>query len=222
MRILLVEDEKPVAKGIQQALTLQGFSVEWVARASDAAAALALPVAFDVIVLDIGLPDRSGFDVLREYRAAGGEVPVLILTARHAVQDRVAGLNAGADDYIGKPFDIKELAARLRALHRRAAGRVQETLQYRNLHFDPLAHEVTIDDVCIALSRRESMLLHVLLENPGRIVSAERIHDQLYRWDEPIESNALAVHVHNLRRKLGRDVIETVRGVGYRVPRAAA
>lgn len=198
---------------------MQGFSVEWVDRAATAANALAGPNSFDVIVLDIGLPDGSGFDVLREYRHKGGQLPVLILTARYAVQERVAGLNAGADDYMGKPFDINELGARLRALHRRAAGRARETLHHGKLQFDPLAHEVTIDGVCVALSRRESMLLQMLLENAGRIVPIERIHDQLYRWDEPIESNALAVHIHHLRRKLGRDVIETVRGVGYRIPR---
>lgn len=222
MRLLLIEDDPSVAEGILKGLGLQGFSVEWVDRAAKAESVLATATSFDVIALDIGLPDGSGFDVLRDYRRKGGQLPVLILTASFAVQERVAGLNAGADDYLGKPFDIHELGARLRALHRRAAGRARETLQHGNLEFDPLAHEVTVDGVCIALSRRESVLLQLLLENAGRIVPAERIHDQLYRWDEPIESNALAVHIHHLRRKLGEEVIETVRGVGYRIPKAVS
>lgn len=204
MHVLLIEDDPLLGEGIQTGLRLQGATVDWIRDGLRAEAALAAD-AHDVVILDLALPGRHGLDLLRAYRADGRETPVLILTAFDAIDERVAGLDAGADDYLTKPFDLRELGARLRALHP------------RRIAFDPATLEATVDRRTVRLPRREALLLQLLLENPGQIVTQARIHDRLYGWDDAVESNAPAVHIHNLRRKLGRDVIETVRGVGYRI-----
>ncbi|KAB7623414.1 response regulator [Alkalilimnicola sp. S0819] len=221
MHVLLIEDDPLVGEGIQVGLRLQGVTVDWLDDGRQAAAILPRS-EHDVVILDLALPGRSGLQLLQDLRDAGRTTPVLILTAFDAVEERVAGLDAGADDYLAKPFDLKELAARLRALSRRRQGRASARLQHGRLSFDPATLEARLDDEAVPLPRREAVLLQLLLENRGQIVSLERIHDQLYGWNEGVESNAPAVHIHNLRRKLGKDLIETVRGVGYRIPRSAS
>jgi len=216
MHVLLIEDDPLLGEGIQTGLRLQGATVDWIRDGLRAEAALAAD-AHDVVILDLALPGRHGLDLLRAYRADGRETPVLILTAFDAIDERVAGLDAGADDYLTKPFDLRELGARLRALHRRRSGRASPILRRGRIAFDPATLEATVDGRTVRLPRREALLLQLLLENPGQIVTQARIHDRLYGWDDAVESNAPAVHIHNLRRKLGRDVIETVRGVGYRI-----
>lgn len=216
MYVLLIEDDALVGEGIQVGLRLQGVTVDWVADGLSGAAALQDGI-HDVVILDLALPGRGGLDLLQDFRAAGGRTPILILTAFDEVQERVAGLDAGADDYLPKPFDLQELAARLRALHRRRRGQARNLLSHGALTFDPSTLEAFIDGESVPLPRREAVLLQLLLENQGQIVTLERIHDQLYGWSESVESNAPAVHIHNLRRKLGRELIETVRGVGYRI-----
>lgn len=221
MHVLLIEDDALVGEGIQVGLRLQGVTVDWIRDGRQATGVL--PESdHDVVILDLALPGRSGLDLLRELRSAGRTTPVLILTAFDAVEDRVAGLDAGADDYLPKPFDLQELGARLRALSRRRQGRANALLRHGNLQFDPASLEATVAGKIVSLPRREAMLLQLLLDNRGQVVSLERIHDQLYGWDEGVESNAPAVHVHNLRRKLGKELIETVRGVGYRIARESA
>lgn len=217
MHVLLIEDDPYIGGGASEALRLKGYSVDWLADGEEAAAAL-VQGTFDVVVLDLALPRRSGWQLLEELRGAGNTVPVLILTAFDDPEDRVRGLDLGADDYLTKPFDLEELAARLRALHRRALGRADAVLRYGELALDPARQSVTLSGEPVELSRREFALLQLLAEEPGRVVPAERILDRLYGWSEGVESNAIAVHVHNLRRKLGAKLIETVRGVGYRVP----
>jgi len=218
MNVLLIEDDPLVGEGIQVGLHLKGMTVDWLQTGTEGASALAHP-GFDALVLDLALPDDSGLEVLRRYRSNGGHLPVLILTAYDAVEDRVSGLDAGADDYLVKPFDLDELAARLRALQRRAQGRTSNVIGHGRLIFDPVNLQATLDGEPVSLSRREAGLLQLLLENRGRVVSTDRIQDRLYGWSEGVESNAATVHIHNLRRKLGRELIETVRGVGYRIPR---
>jgi two-component system response regulator QseB len=170
------------------------------------------------VLLDLGLPRRNGLDLLRDARRRGLDVPVLVLTAQDAVEDRVAGLDAGADDYLVKPFDLDELAARMRAVQRRRAGRASAVIEHGRLRLDPAAHEVRLDGQPVALSAREFALLAALLEHPGRPLSRARLEERLYGWTEQVESNAVEVHVHALRKKLGPDVIRTLRGVGYVVP----
>jgi two-component system, OmpR family, response regulator QseB len=217
MNVLLIEDDPLVGEGIRVGLSLKGMTVDWVQSGADGARALAHS-GFDAAILDLALPRRSGLELLREHRGSGGDLPVLVLTAFDAVDERVAGLDAGADDYMTKPFDLEELAARLRALQRRIHGRASNAIRHGGLCFDTRNLMVTVDGEPVALSRREAVLLQLLLENRGRVVSNERIQDRLYGWSEGVESNAAAVHIHNLRRKLGRALIETVRGLGYRVP----
>jgi len=218
MRILLIEDDPLVGEGVQLGLKLQGMTVDWVDRGDLARQALHR-AEHDAVILDLGLPDGDGLELLAGFRRGGGQLPVLILTARDAVDDRVTGLDAGADDYLVKPFDLQELGARLRALHRRPPSCVDSVLRHGPLRFDPATLLATVGDGGpVALPRREAMLLQLLLEQAGRVVTTESIHRRLYSWDEPVESNALAVHVHNLRRKLGRELIQTVRGVGYCMP----
>jgi two-component system response regulator QseB len=218
MRILLVEDDTMLGEGVQRGLRQQGHAVDWVrdGRAADLAVA---GEPYDLVLLDLGLPLKGGLDVLRDLRRRGRHVPVLILTAQDAVGDRVAGLDAGADDYLVKPFDLDELAARVRALHRRSIGRAQPVLVHDRLTLDPAMHEVSLDGTPVALSAREFSLLHALLEHPGRPVSRARLEERLYGWGEEVESNAVEVHVHSLRRKLGAEWIKTLRGVGYVIPK---
>lgn len=216
MRVLVVEDDAVLMNGLQVGLGLLGFTVEAVATCVDASAALhASP--FDAVVLDVMLPDGSGLDVLRELRARRAAVPVLLLTSRDSVPDRIAGLNGGADDYLGKPFDLDEVAARLRALGRRAGGHMTATLRWRDIALEPASMAVKRAGEAIRLSRREFSVLHALMARPGHILSKSQLEERLYGWDEDVESNTIEVHIHNLRAKLGRDVIETVRGVGYRM-----
>ncbi len=219
MRLLLVEDDRMLGEGMRRGLRQQGHAVDWVQDGEEAELALA-GEPYDVVLLDLGLPRKGGMAVLRDLRRRGQRVPVLILTAQDAVPDRVAGLDAGADDYLVKPFDLDELAARVRALQRRSGGRAEPVLVNGRLSLDPAAHEVRLDGAPVALSPREFALLHALLEHPGRPMSRTRLEERLYGWGEQVESNAVEVHVHALRRKLGAEWIKTLRGVGYMVPRS--
>jgi DNA-binding response OmpR family regulator len=216
MRLLLVEDDELLGDGIQAGLTQDGYTVDWVVDGHSALDVLRRE-EFALVVLDINLPYRSGLDVLRCLRKEGGTVPILILTARDTLEDRVEGLDAGADDYLVKPFDLPELLARLRALRRRRAGRPSNTIVHGELVVDPATHGVSLSGKPVLLSRREFALLTALLENRGRVLSKERLEDSLYGWEGEVESNALEVHVHHLRRKLGNELIRTVRGVGYTI-----
>lgn len=215
MRLLVVEDDAVLRSGLTVGLGLHGFTAEGVETCAEARAALAT-TTFDAVVLDIMLPDGSGFDVLRELRGRNDPVPVLLLTARDAVSDRVRGLDDGADDYMGKPFDLDELAARLRALRRRAVGRATATISWQGLVLDPERRTVNEGETAINLSRREFALLLKLVERPGVIHSKPELEAVLYGWQEEVDSNAVEVHIHNLRAKIGRERIETVRGLGYR------
>lgn len=214
MRILLVEDDELLGAGIEDALTRARFVVEWVRTGPLAATALEHG-GFDAVVLDLGLPGIDGIDVLRRARAAGNRIPILILSARDAVAQRIAGLNAGADDYLTKPFDVEELIARVRALQRRLHGAAQNVLEHGHLRLDLGALSVTHEGRAVALQRREFMLLQKLLAAPGQVMTRAQLEESLYGWDGSVESNALDVHVHNLRKKLYPGVIRTVRGIGY-------
>jgi two-component system response regulator QseB len=216
MRLLLVEDDELLGDGVRAGLIQNGYTVDWF---KDGAAALnALQSeTFDVVVLDLGLPKKSGLEVLRELRGGGATTPVLILTARETIEDRVKGLDSGADDYLTKPFDLYELCARLRALQRRSSGRAETEISYRDIKLDPAAHVVTRSGEHISIPRREFSLLQKLLENIGAVISREQLMQTLYGWSEDVDSNALEVHIHNLRKKLGNDVIRTIRGIGYMI-----
>lgn len=216
MRVLLVEDDAPVAAGINTGLALSDFIVDTVTTLEAAQAGL-VTIDYDAVVLDRRLPDGDGLTLLQQWRRAGVTTPVLMLTARDAVASRVEGLQGGADDYLVKPFDLDELTARLQALLRRTAGQVDGALRHGRLAFDPVTRDVTLDGEPVALVRRELMLLEALLRARGRILSADQLKDRLYGIDDEVESNALNVHIYQLRRKLGRYMIETVRGVGYRL-----
>ena len=216
MRLLLAEDDPMIGSAVEQGLRDAGFAVDWV-RDGDAAELALRSDAYALLVLDLGLARQDGLSLLRKMRAAGNDLPVLIVTARGAVSDRVAGLNLGADDYLAKPFDLDELVARIRALLRRHAGRGQPELRLGALVLDPLAREVRLDGVTVALANREFALLEALFENPGAVLTCEQLEDRLYGWGEEIASNAIEVHVHKLRRKLGAAWIRNVRGVGYRL-----
>lgn len=214
MRILLVEDDELLGAGVRDALERARYGVEWVSDGRHALAALRAG-GFDFVVLDLGLPGVDGLEVLRQLRAGGGAMPVLVLTARDAAAQRVAGLDAGADDYLGKPFDVEELLARVRALQRRGRGAAVNVIAHGPLRLDPAALSVTCEGRAVALQRREFMLLQKLLESPGQVLSRAQLEESVYGWDGGVESNSLDVHIHRLRRKLYPDVIRTVRGVGY-------
>jgi two-component system response regulator QseB len=217
MRILVVEDDEVLADGLRVGLRLAGFTPDHVSGIEDARAALET-APYAAMVLDLMLPDGSGLTLLKDLRRQGAQVPVLVLTARDQTRERIAGLDAGADDYMGKPFDLDELAARLRVLIRRGQGRSAQWIEYGALRLDPSGRRAQLAEVPLNLSRREFALLQALVEWPGRILSKRDLEDRLYGWDDEIESNAVEVHVHHLRAKLGRSFIETVRGIGYRVP----
>jgi DNA-binding response OmpR family regulator len=219
MRVLVIEDDDLVASGIVAGLRLSGITADHAATASSAETFLRTST-FDIVVLDLGLPDADGLDLLRRLRGGGLHLPVLVLTARDAVQDKVAGLRGGADDYLVKPFDLAELVARLHALQRRAAGRSVALIEHGPLQFDPESLEVSLHGRAVDLSRRELSLLQALLCSGKRILSAEQVKDSLYGMDESVESNAINVHIHHLRRKLGSNIVETVRGLGYRLGEA--
>lgn len=220
MRLLLVEDDPMIGESVRQGLRQDGFTVDWARDGKDAELALeAEPYA--LVLLDLGLPGKSGLDLLERLRRRGDGIPVLIMTARDTVADRVRGLDTGADDYLVKPFDLEEMSARIRALLRRRAGRSQPGIAYGALTLDPATHEVTLRGKPLLLSAREFALLRALLEKPGAVLSRARLEEILYGWDEEVESNAVEVHIHNMRKKLGVDAIRNVRGVGYMVAKVS-
>ena len=216
MRLLLVEDDAMIGEAIRTGLKRDGFAVDWVYDGESADRVLRTE-AFDLALLDLGLPRKDGLQVLQALRARHQGLPVLIITARDAVSDRIQGLDAGADDYLVKPFDLDELAARIRALLRRKSGRPEPRIEHLGVVLDPATHAVTREGRDIDLSPKEFALLQLLLERPGTIHSRAQIEERLYGWGEEVESNAVEVHIHGLRRKLGADFILNVRGVGYRV-----
>ena len=218
MRILLIEDDALLGDGVKAGLEQAGFSVDWVQDGVAGELALAA-TPYTALVLDLGLPRLSGLELLQRIRSKGSKIPVLILTARDAVEDRVRGLDSGADDYAVKPFDLHELAARLRALIRRSAGEPAPRLCLSRVELDPAARLATYAGKSLDLSAREFALLHELMLNAGRVLSREQLSERLYAWGEEIESNAIDVHIHHLRRKLAPALIRTVRGVGYVMPR---
>lgn len=214
MRLLLVEDDELLGDAVKVGLTQFGYIVDWLKDGEMARSALRSE-AFELIILDLGLPKLSGMAFLQSIRNEGNVTPVIILTARDSVEDRVKGLDNGADDYIVKPFDLNELSARVRALVRRSQGRADTILQYRNVQLDPAAHSVYVDNVVVNVPRREFALLQKLLENNGQVLSRDQLMQSIYSWDEDVDSNALEVHIHNLRKKLNANFIRTIRGVGY-------
>lgn len=217
MRLLLVEDDPMIGASVQSGLRQEGYSVDWVRDGAAAELAIGNGV-YELILLDLGLPRKGGLELLASLRKNGLTVPVLVITARDSVADRVRGLDAGADDYLVKPFDLDELSARIRALMRRQGGRATPVIEHGPLALNPATHEVTLDGLPIKLSAREFSLLHALLEQPGVPLSRAQLEERIYGWEEEIESNAVEVYIHSLRRKLGAEWIRNVRGVGYRVP----
>jgi two-component system, OmpR family, response regulator QseB len=218
MRVLLVEDDRMIAQGLQTALRQDGHVVDWVGDGRAAAEALHSS-RFDLVLLDLGLPERDGLTVLRELRRRNDATPVIILTARDDRQDRIDGLDAGADDYIVKPFDLDEVAARMRSVLRRASGRGDPCIRSGAICLNPATHVVERDGVPVQLSAHEYAVLEALLQRPGAILSRAQLEDRLYGWDAQVESNAVEVYIHSLRRKLGSEAIRTLRGVGYFVPK---
>jgi two-component system, OmpR family, response regulator QseB len=217
MKILLVEDDRMIGWSLRRGLTDEGFVVDWLDD-GDAAAVICAEQSYDAAILDLGLPGRDGLKVLAELRHQGNSLPVVILTAREAVADRIKGLNAGADDYLCKPFDFDELVARLRAVMRRRAGVVSAVLEYRGLSLNPTTRQVAQQGRQIALSAKEFSLLEALLQRPGIVLTREQLRDRLYGWDGDVGSNTVEVFIHSLRRKIGYEYIENVRSVGYRMP----
>lgn len=220
MRILLIEDDKLLGDGIQVGLSQAGFAVDWVQDGAAGEVALKTET-YAAVVLDLGLPKLSGMDLLRGLRAVGNAVPVLILTALDTIDDRVKGLDAGADDYLVKPFDLNELAARLRALTRRQRGEAAPLLQIGELQLDPSGHRVQFRGQPVEMSAREFAVLQEFMSNAGRVLSREQLEQRLYAWGDEVESNAIEVHIHHLRRKLAPELIRTIRGVGYLMPKAS-
>ena len=218
MRVLIVKDDPLLGDALAAGLKQRGFQADWVQDGRDGQAAIRVE-PFAAVVLDLGLPGLGGIELLRGERARGNKVPVLILTARDAVQDRIAGLDSGADDYVVKPTDLDELAARLRALVRRSKGEPAPVLQIGQVVLDPAARMVTLDGQAMDLPPREFTLLQELMLNAGRVLSREQLEERMYRWGDEVESNAVEVHVHHLRRKLGAQIVKTIRGVGYMMPR---
>jgi len=223
MRLLLVEDDRMIGESLRNALRGCGYAVDWVRDGRAADGTLATE-RFDLVLLDLGLPQRDGMDVLQALRARGDRTPVVVLTARDSLASRVRGLDAGADDYLVKPFELDELLARMRAVLRRHSGRAEPAIEVGGVSLDPATRTVSRDGVPLALSAREYAVLEALMLRPGAILSRAQLEDRLYGWGEELESNAISVYVHQLRRKLGEGFIHTVRGVGYYVgaPRAAA
>ncbi len=214
MRFLLVEDDPMIGDTLRAALRMEGHAVDWVRDAAAAQSTLASE-RFDLVLLDLGLPQGNGLDVLRAARGRGDATPVIVLTARDGPGDRVAGLDAGADDYLVKPFELDELGARIRAVLRRQAGRAAPVLSHAGVTLDPATRQVTRDGQPVLLSAREYAVLELLMQRPGAVLSRAQIEDRLYGWGEEIESNAVSVYVHQLRKKLGADYIRSMRGVGY-------
>jgi two-component system response regulator QseB len=218
MRLLLVEDDSMIGAAAQQGLRGEGHTVDWARDGREAEGAIRA-AEYDLVLLDLGLPHRDGLSLLRQWRQKGREVPVLIVTARDAVTDRIAGLDAGADDYLVKPFDLDELSARIRAVMRRKAGRVDSTLKVGDLEIDAAAKRVQWKGQEVALSAREFALLEALANRPGAFLTRSQLEERLYGWDDEISSNAVEVHIHALRRKLDPSLIRTARGLGYTLAR---
>jgi two-component system response regulator QseB len=218
MRLLLVEDDPMIGDSVRKGLRQDGFTVDWVQDGRSAETALGDHV-HELVLLDLGLPGKGGIEVLRTLRGKGNPVPVLILTARDAVADRVAGLNAGADDYLVKPFDLDELVARIHALLRRQAGRADAVVRHGALVLNPVSHQASFNDEPLNLSAREFALLQALLDRPGAVFSVSQLEDKIYGWDDEVGSNTIEVYVHALRKKLGTGFIKNVRGVGYMIPK---
>jgi two-component system response regulator QseB len=216
MRLLLIEDDPMIGRAVQSGLSRAGFTVDWVTDGRSGEVALGNAV-YDTVVLDLGLPRIDGLSLLQQLRARQDTVPVLIISARDAVPDRIAGLNAGADDYLLKPFDLDELIARVRALLRRQAGAASSVMSAGPLGLDPVQRIATLAGEELALTAKEFALLEALMQRPGAVLSRERLEESIYGWGEEVGSNALEVHLHNLRRKLGSELIKNVRGVGYRI-----
>jgi len=214
MRLLLIEDNESIGKGVNAGLTQAGYAVDWVRDGETATSALKTE-DYDIAVLDLGIPKKSGEEVLTDLRKSGKKLPVLILTAKDTIQDRIVGLDLGADDYMVKPFDLDELQARLRALLRRSSGRANPLLTHGDVALDPASHTVTKDGEIIELTPRAFEILQILMENQGRVLSRTRLEDSTYSWKDEIESNAVEVHIHQIRKKLGAKIIRTIRGVGY-------
>lgn len=216
MQLLLVEDDRPLASSLRQALQKSGYSVNHVDKGESALKAIQTERP-DIVVLDIGLPDIDGISVLKQLRRSDTELPVLLLTARDSVEDKVAGLDSGADDYLAKPFEMSELLARLRVLERRLASIKTSEITVGGVILDTLKQTVSLHGASLELARREYMLLKTLLENAGRVQTRAVLEQRLYSWGEEVSSNAIEVHIHHLRKKLGNDFIKTIRGVGYKV-----
>jgi len=216
MRVLVVEDDPMIGDSMQRGLKKNGFAVDWVRDGRAAELALGNGV-YDMMVLDLGLPRKGGLELLGQMRERGNDLPVLIVTARDSVDDKVAGLNSGADDYLVKPFDFNELNARVNAIMRRRSGRGNPVIIYGALTLDPIAHQLTLHGDSVNLSAKEFALLRVLMAKPGSLLSRAELEEALYGWEEEIGSNAVEVHIHNLRNKLGTHTILNVRGAGYRV-----
>lgn len=219
MRLLLVEDDLMIGESVLDLLREEGYAVDWVRTGRMADSALA-GEEYDLVLLDLGLPDKDGLAVLADLRARKARVPVLVATARDAVPERIQGLDAGADDYIVKPYDLDELLARIRALLRRSAGRAEPVYEHQNVSINPATREVLVDGEQVLLSAREWAVLEALLMRPGLILSRAQLEEKLFSWKDEINSNAVEVYIHGLRKKLGAGLIQNVRGVGYLVPKA--
>ncbi len=219
MRVLLVEDDGVLGAGVASGLKQAGIGVDWARNCGQGRLAIATS-KYEAIILDLGLPDESGLLLLREVRASTNPIPVLILTARDTLQDKLSGFSQGADDYLVKPFELDELIARIRALLRRLHGRAGSKIRYGNIELDPEARTVMVDKAYIDLPQREFSLLEDLLENQGRVLSRVQLEQSLYGWNAELESNAIEVHVHHLRKRFGQDLIKTIRGVGYMIKKA--
>jgi len=218
MRLLLVEDDAMIGETVLQVLRTEHYAVDWVRDGSLADEALRSE-QYDLVLLDLGLPRRDGLEVLRALRARRNTTPVLVATARDAVGDRIAGLDAGADDYVVKPYDTDELLARIRALLRRSAGRAEPVFEHKGVSLNPATHEATVHGQPVSLSAREWAVLEPLLARPGVVLSRAQLEEKLFSWKDDISSNAVEVYIHGVRKKLGNDLIQTVRGLGYVVPK---
>ena len=219
MRLLLVEDDTMIGESVLDLLRAENYAVDWVKDGEMAETALQTQ-EYDLVVLDLGLPRRDGMAVLHSMRLRKQRIPVLIATARDSVAQRIEGLDAGADDYVLKPYDMNEMLARIRALLRRAAGRAEPVYEHKGVSINPATREVMVDGQPVVLSAREWAVLEPLLARPGRVLSRAQIEEKLYGWKDEISSNAVEVYIHGLRRKLGADLLQNVRGVGYMVPKA--
>lgn len=221
MRLLLIEDDLMLGEALQEAMTLHNYAVDWMKDSESAYAALKHE-NFDLMILDIGLPGMDGISFLKKIRREKNTIPTLILTARDTLLDKISGLDAGADDYLLKPFELDELLARLRAITRRLTGRADNEIVHGDLRINLETQDITYKDTPVSLSRREFMILMKLLETPGRVLSREQLEQSLYTWSDDVDSNALEVHIHHLRKKIAPDFIRTLRGFGYVIDKQTA